>query len=241
MINTYYKNIISKMNSLMASQNDIMLKAAEVIDERLRQENILHLFGSGHSHLAAAECLYRAGCFAPCNVILPKELLLEGGAVAGTTAERQTGLAPGILKEYDVRKNDVLVIFSQSGINNVPIEMAEEARKMGVFVIGIGSKKHTETVEPRRADGTRLRDHCDIFIDNQGECGDACVDLNEDIHCGPTSTVIGAFIIQAILCEVGARMNKDGLRPPVYTSANLGSADYNKELIEKYRLRVKHL
>lgn len=119
--------------------------------------------------------------------------------------------------------------------------MAAEAGKRGVYVIGIGSKKHTDAVAARRADGTKLCDHCDIFIDNQGECGDACVQLSGDIHCGPTSTVMGAFIIQAILCEVAACMNNDGLRPPVYTSANLGTGDTNKELIEQYRYRVKHL
>jgi uncharacterized phosphosugar-binding protein len=237
----YFKQITGKLESIEASQTENMHKAACIIDERLRSGNILHLFGSGHSHLAAAECLYRAGCFAPCNVILPKQLLLDGGAVAGTLAERQSGLAAGILMDYDVRSNDILVIFSQSGINNVPVEMAAEARGMGVYVLGIGSQKHSDAVVPRTWDGRRLRDHCDIFIDNQGEPGDACVELLGGLHCGPTSTITGVFIIQSILCEVAFRMVKDGITPPVYISANLGNADNNRELIEKYRSRIKHL
>jgi uncharacterized phosphosugar-binding protein len=241
MIDRYYQNVISQLSNVVSSQKNLMTDAAKNIDERLRLGNILHLFGSGHSHLAAEDCLYRAGCFAPCNVILPKKLLLENGAVAGTMAERQSGIAEEILREYDVRANDVLVIFSQSGINNVPVEMAANARRLGIFVIGIGSQKHTNAVKSRSSDKAKLVDRCNIFIDNQCDVGDACIEITGNIHCGPTSTILGSFIIQAILCEVAERMTKDGLTPPVYVSANLGHSDDNHNLIEKYRMRIKHL
>jgi uncharacterized phosphosugar-binding protein len=241
MIDRYYQRVVSQLNDVVSSQKAMMMDAAKNIDERLRQGNILHLFGSGHSHLAAEDCLYRAGCFAPCNVILPKNLLLESGAVAGTMVERQSGITGKILREYEARENDVLVIFSQSGINNVPVEMAVSAHRLGLFVIGIGSQKHTNAVKPRSSDGTRLVDHCDIFIDNQCDVGDACIEIPDGVRCGPTSTILGSFIIQAILCEVAERMTKDGLTPPIYVSANLGHTDYNHTLVEKYRPRVKHL
>jgi uncharacterized phosphosugar-binding protein len=241
MIDVYYRNVVSQLESLMAGEKDFLIKAAEEIDRRLRNGSILHLFGSGHSHLAAEDCLYRAGCFAPCNVILPQELMPENGAVAQTLTERRSGLAPGILQKYDVRKDDVLVIFSQSGINNVPVEMAKCARKAGVYVIGVGSKKHTQTAKTRVDDGTKLFENCDLFIDNRCIFGDAVVEYAKGLFCGPTSTIMGSFIIQGILCEVAGRMAKDGLEPPVYVSANLDQKNRNGVLVEKYRPRVRHL
>ena len=62
------------------------------------------------------------------------------------------------------------------------------------------------------------------------------------MRSGPTSTVMGAAVLNAVFVEAAARLAADGVEPPVYRSANMpGAAEHNRELVERYRTRVKHL
>lgn len=45
-------------------------QAAEVVARSMMSGGILHIFGTGHSHLVAEEVLYRAGVLAPVDAIL---------------------------------------------------------------------------------------------------------------------------------------------------------------------------
>lgn len=57
------------------------------------------------------------------------------------------------------------------------------------------------------ADGLKLCDLCDIVIDNCGEPGDACLEIS-GVRCGPTSTVMGAALLQEIVCRVVALLQE---------------------------------
>jgi len=49
-------------------------------------------------------------------------------------------------------------------------------------------------------------------------------------------------VLNAVFVESAARLAADGAEPPVYRSANMpGAAERNRELVERYRARVKHL
>ena len=91
--------------------------------------------------------------------------------------------------------------------------------------------------------GKRLFEVCDLVIDNKGDIGDASVEipgLPEKI--GPTSTAVGAAIINAVVIEAVEKMLNDGFVPPVFMSANLdGGDEHNAEIFDKYKDNIFYM
>ena len=54
--------------------------------------------------------------------------------------ERQSGLASLILDRYDLNAGEPMIVFSVSGVNSVPVEVATESRSRGLPVIAITSR-----------------------------------------------------------------------------------------------------
>ena len=69
-----------------------------------------------------------------------------------------------------------------------------------------------------------------------GEPGDAAVAVQGfDIPVGPTSTITGAYIMNAITVAAVTWMLQNGIEPPVFKSANLdGSKEHNEKLRSRY-------
>jgi uncharacterized phosphosugar-binding protein len=118
--------------------------------------------------------------------------------------------------------------------------MALEAKRRGLFVIGLTSLAHSKAVPARHASGKRLFEVADLCLDNCGEEGDAAVAYaGWKGRVGPTSVVAGAFLMNRLLCSVVERYLSEGLPPPVYMSANLpGGDEHNRQLEERYRGRI---
>jgi uncharacterized phosphosugar-binding protein len=215
--------------------------AAAAIAAALRADRMLYIFGTGHSHMLAEEGHYRAGGLAPVCPVLASSLMLHEGAVASTQFERTSGVAAAVFARYAVQPGDVLIIFSNSGANAVPVEMALAAKEKGMVVIGVVALDYAATVKAG-ATGRKLADVADIVIDNHGVPGDALIEVGGGLRTGPASTVAGAFILNAVLTEVAAQLAQEGVAPPVYVSANMpGAAAHNAALIARYRARNPHL
>ncbi|MER3469229.1 MAG: hypothetical protein C4314_04605 [Thermoflexus sp.] len=79
-----------------------------------------------------------------------------------------------------------------------------------------------------------------MVLDTLGAPGDAAVPLGPGLAVGPTSTVVGAALLQAVMVEAAARLLARGIPPPVFRSGNLEGADaHNRALRERYRGRVQ--
>jgi uncharacterized phosphosugar-binding protein len=136
-----------------------------------------------------------------------------------------------------------MIIFSNSGVNYVPLQMASIARERGIPLIGIGSKAYSQYLAEKR-NCKSISEYCDVFIDNKGEIGDACIEISGlPQKIAPTSTVIGTFVLNLLLVESIAKLLKESnVVPPVFVSGNLpGGKEKNRELIEHYRRLVKML
>jgi uncharacterized phosphosugar-binding protein len=73
--------------------------------------------------------------------------------------------------------------------------------------------------------------------------GDAAVPINGlQQKVGPTSTVVGAAILNAMIAELVQRLVNGGMKtPPVFYSANIdGGDELNRTLYEKYRDNIKY-
>lgn len=237
-----YMRAVRDLLDVIANQEAAQVQAAAAaIASALRAGRLLYIFGTGHSHMLAEEGHYRAGGLAPVCPVLASSLMLHEGAVASTQLERTNGVAPAVLARYAVQPDDVMIIFSNSGANAVPVEMALVAKEQGMMVIGVVALDYAATVKAGPS-GRKLADVADIVIDNHGVPGDALIEVGDGLRTGPASTVAGAFILNAVLTEVAAQLAQEGAAPPVYVSANMpGAAAHNAALIAHYRARNPHL
>jgi len=200
--------------------------AAELIANSMLTGGTLHAFGTGHSHMLAEELFYRAGGLVAVKPILFSGLMLHDGARRSTEMERLPGLADVLLGDHPVAQGDVLLMASNSGGNVVCVELARAAQAAGVRVVAITSLAHATSPQARARGTTKLHEIADVVIDNGGVPGDAILTVAGSTEpVGPTSTVVGAAIVNAMVAEVVERMTRAGSPPALYRSANLAGGD----------------
>ncbi len=222
------------IQQLRSEQLGSIREAASMAAEVLRKDGLIHIFGTGHSHMLAEEGLYRAGGLAPVNAMLDPGLMLHEGATASTDMERLPGYSRIVAKKYDLQEGDLLIIVSNSGVNTVPVEMALLAKEGGLRVVAICSLAYSRAAKLKSGVPARLYEVADLTLDNLGEPG--------DLKVGPTSTVVGAALLNAVFVEAVSLLAADGAELPVYRSSNMpGAPEHNRHLVDRFRGRVRHL
>ena len=242
-ISTYYESVADILAKISKCELTNIEAAAELAANALAVDEIVFVAGSGHSHLIAEEGFYRAGGIAALQAILEPRLMLHDGAVASTAAERESGLAARVIADYPVTAGSTVVVVSNSGRNAYPIEMALESRARGAKVIAITSLAMARSVPSRHPSGKLLADVADVVIDNHVPIGDAVLELPLSAQkMGPTSTIAGAFIINAIMAEAVERAKRAGCTLDVYSSANgINPGEPVEKIAARWQGRIKGL
>ena len=230
----YLEKIIYNLNAIETEEADTLEKATRAVAEVIKNDGLIFTFGCGHSHLPGLDAFYRAGGLANVSPMLDTDLMLHNGAAKSSRMEKMSGIASEIFRRYTPSDKDIIFIFSASGKNTVPIEMAEAARKAGIKSIGISSMAYVQK-------GGKLHEHVDIAIDCKVPYGDACMDVGE-AKMGGLSTYAACFILNTCLINGAKLALKEGKIPPVYLSGNVeGGREHNITLEDLYLGRVKHL
>ncbi|MBT2216305.1 SIS domain-containing protein [Virgibacillus dakarensis] len=241
MIDHYFSKITDLLDVVEKDEHDAMYKAAQKVADAIQAGGVIHLFGCGHSHILTEEVYYRAGGLVPIHPILHEPLMLHEGAVRSSSFERKNDYAKLFMEEQDIREGDVMIVISTSGRNPVPVDVARMAKKQGAYVIGITSIAYSSSQASRHSSGDHLYDAVDLVINNHAPVGDALLSHDKvDVNFSPSSTVIGAAILNAIFAESIKLMAENGFTPPVFLSGNIEGADeHNQRLIDRYRERIK--
>lgn len=239
----YLERITVMIEQLQSEQLEPIREAAGMVVEVLRRDGLIHIFGTGHSHMLAEEGLNRAGGLAPVNAILESGLMLHEGAIAASRLERLPGYSQIVAEKYAFKEGDLLIVVSNSGVNAVPVEMAVLAKKAGLQVVAISSLSYSREADLKPEVPARLYEVADLVLDNLGQPGDAAVEVEGyGLKVGPTSTVLGAALLNAVFVEAASVLANEGMEPPVYRSSNMpGAAEHNRALTERFRGRVRHL
>ena len=234
-VNEYFDNLNELLRRTLDTQQPAMEEAARHIADRFRAGGMLYTFGTGHGHLLALEIFYRAGGMARVCPILDEKLMLHISAAGSSLEERDEKWVPILLEKYPIQKGDVLLAISNSGRNAVPVLLAKAARERGAFVIALTSMQHTSAVTARNKENLRLFEVADLVIDNGGVLGDAAIQAADGAMVGPTSTAVGAAILQAIVCRVKELSLTEGFEADFFRSSNVdGGDEWNEKLIERY-------
>lgn len=236
---TYYEEVMKLMDEIWETQFGIIKEAAGIFADKVRADKLIHVMGSGHSHMIAEELFVRAGGLANVNAWLDFNLIPTAGARKTCKLERLEGLAKIIWEEQKIDTDDVLVIISNSGRNSVPVETALLAKEKGICTIGITSMKHTKMTESRHSSGKRLYEVVDLVIDTCVPHGDGLLHFN-GVQGGPASTLAGVFIVNSIVAEALSILNEAGYELSVYGSQNVDGY-CNEDYYRRFKNRITHL
>ena len=238
----YFAELERLMAELRAAAGPSIEAAAEAIAGCIGDDGIVHVFGSGHSHMMAEEVFHRAGGLMAVNAMLDPNLTSFGTLNAGMV-ERTEGYAKVVLGSFGVRSGEVVIVVSNSGINPVPIELAIEARGLGATTIAVTSAAAYAGAASRHSSGRKLAEVADLVVDSRVPVGDAVVELEGlGSPVGAASTALGAALMNAIMVEATDRLLRAGRQPPVIVSMNVpGGDEQNRALTERYRSRLRLL
>ncbi len=239
MYRTYFRRLYDVIEEMVGSQGHNIELAAQWVAETITAGGIVHLFGSGHSHMVAEEVFHRAGSLLPLNPMLDQNLTFLGHLNA-TMLERTSGYGQVVVNSHDIRPGEVVIVISNSGVNPVPIEVAEAAKARGARTISITSVEHYRAAPSRVASGKRLGHVTDLTIDTHVPHGDALIAIpGLETPVGGVSSAVGIAIINAIIVETASLMMKSGVTPPVIPSMNVPGGDERMEaLVERYGDRL---
>jgi uncharacterized phosphosugar-binding protein len=241
-LDDYLQAISELQNRVLVGQHTKLLEVAARMAETTRKDLRVFLFGTGHSHLLAEEGFYRAGGLANVVPILVEHTMLHSLPNLGSRLERTPGLADLILDRYDPQPEEMLFIFSNSGVNQLPVEMALRARERGLFVVSVSSFEYARQA-PLSELGQRIDQSVDLALDNGGLPGDALLDLEGfPWRVAPSSTVTCALLWNGLVAETARLLIESGFEPPIFASFNVaGAAQHNQALLDKWRPRNIHL
>lgn len=231
----YLRRITGILERIENEEAQALDKAAEAVCDVICRDGIIHVFGCGHSHLAALDAFYRAGGLACVSPLLDEDLMLHDGGAKSSRMEKMPGIASEAFRRAGVdSKKDLLVVISASGKNVAPVEMLRTAKSAGVKTMAISSSRY-------KAHGGVLLEEADLPVDCLVPYGDAVIEVGES-RMGGLSTYASLFILNSVLIEGAKRVCDRGVKPPIYTSGNVeGGTAKNIALEERYFGRVKRL
>lgn len=195
--------------------------------------------GTGHSQAMVLETFYRAGGLACVRPITHPALFpLEGGS-ASTLLERVPGFGRLLVESAQPSDVDMAFVFSNSGTNPVPVEMAVALHEAGTTVVAVSSYEHMSR-SPARAQA-KLGDVADHLLDTAAPYGDAFVPT-DDGSTAALSSLAGVYLWNLLLARLARLAAVAGTSLPIWASANVsGGDDRNQALRARYGGRIPML
>jgi uncharacterized phosphosugar-binding protein len=240
------------LERIRTTQLDAIARAAEICTQSIAGDGLVHLFGTGHSRMFLEEMFPRHGSFPGFHPIVELSLTYHN-QVVGANGQRQAmflehveGLGRTILRNFVLAAPDSFIVYSNSGVNEVVVEVALEAKERSLPVIAVVSLDHCLQAKPHHRSGLRLPDIADVTIDNGAPAGDALVRVEGLADpVGPGSTIGAAAVTNALKCLVAEKLTAQGKPPIVLTSSHFIGAEASRQQFDAcyddYRRRVKRV
>lgn len=192
--------------------------AGALCGEAIASDRVVHLFGSGHSRMPVEEMFPRYGSFP--GFVPHVELSLTNYAeVTGSNGlrqvlmlERMEGFGSLIAEEARIAPEDVVIVFSVSGTNAVPLEFAETARETGAGVVAVTNL--LSHVPNRRS----IADVAHVVVDLGVPPGDAVTRVSGwSAPIGPLSTFSYVCAVNLLRIRTAEYLSEREIVLPVIT------------------------
>jgi uncharacterized phosphosugar-binding protein len=242
-------NARNVMTQIEETQMDNIREAAQAMASSIEAGRWVHTFGCGHATIPIEEMYPRIGGFVGFHPMIELPLTFftritgEMGVHQFVFLERVEGYGTEIMKGYNFDPRDTMWVFSHSGINNVNIDVALDAKKKGMKVIAFGSAAAAMGKQTRHSSGKNIFDIADIVVDSCAPLEDATVPVKDHPDkLGPVSTM--AFItcvwmtvmtVAEILVEKGFKLH---IHPSHNVPGNSGAKERLEEALAVYKERI---
>jgi uncharacterized phosphosugar-binding protein len=221
-------------------------RAASLMADSVAAGGLVNLFGSGHSVLPVMDIFPRYGSYPAFRPLVDARLswftvLGSGGVTELLWLERTEGYIVNFLRNYPMRSEDTMVVFSHGGLNAAPVEAALYAKDVGCAVVAVTSVANVAVNAPRHSSGKRLADIADVVIDNCVEPQDAMISIDGwSAPVAAGSTLAAVAISMALTAELAQQLGKRGISMPVFVSPNVPGIppDNNETVFAEYRRRT---
>jgi len=245
----WLENARGIMTRIEETQMDNIHRAAEMMADTIDCKRWVHTFGCGHATLPIEEMYPRIGGFVGFHPMIELPLTFftritgEMGVRQFVFLERVEGYGVEIMKGYDFDSRDIMWLFSHSGINNVNIDVALEARKKGMKVIVFGSSSAAAGRKSRHSSGKTIFDLADLVVDTCAPLEDASVPLKDHPDkVGPVSTMAFITCVWMTITTVAEILAERGVKLYIHPSHNVpgneGARERLDEALDEYKRRI---
>jgi len=245
----WLNNARDVMSHIEETQMENIQAAAKAMADTIEAGRWVHTFGCGHATIPVEEMYPRIGGFVGFHPIIELPLTFftritgEMGVHQFVFLERVEGYGVEIMKGYTFDSRDTMWLFSHTGINNVNIDVALEAKKRGMKVIAYGSAAAAKGKTSRHSTGKTIFDVADIVVDSCAPIVDASVDLkNHQDKVGPVSTMAFVTCVWMTVTTVAEILADRGVKLYIHPSHNVPGDSTAKqrldEALAEYKRRV---
>jgi uncharacterized phosphosugar-binding protein len=224
-------------------------QASQRFAKTIQSGRLVHVFGTGHSRMAVEEMFPRYGSYPGFHPIVELSMTFHN-PVVGANGQRQAmflenvqGFGPVLWRNFVTSPDDCLLAISTSGCNAVTIDVALEAKRLGMFVVAMTSLPHAKVSTSKHISGIKLFEFADLVLDQHAPAGDSAVWIeNLDTPVAPISSVSGCAVINLVKAETARLLTEAGAAPLVLTAAcHLGperAAELFDATYDDYRKRI---
>ena len=234
----YLDEIQKLMAEVAQAEEENVRTVAAIMGQSILDKKSTYVYGAGHASIITMEMFYRAGGLMTVNPIFGAETSLDVTPISHTSRmERLNGYGKIVAQKVKFSPGDILLVHSVSGRNPAAIDVALTAKQAGAITVAITSVAYSQSVTSRHDSGKRLFEVCDYVLDNHGVPGDALCKIEGLAQAmAPSSTVIGAALVNALVVETVRFLKERGVEyPPIFYSANLdGGDERNRDLFQEY-------
>jgi len=245
----WLSNSRAVMDRIEQTQLSNIRQAAEAMADSIAAGRWVHTFGCGHATIPVEEMYPRIGGFVGFHPMVELPLTFftrivgEMGVHQFVFLERVEGYGVQIMKGYNFDNRDCMWLFSHSGINNVNIDVALEAKKIGMKVIAYGSAAAVKGKQTRHSSGKTIFEIADIVVDSCAPIEDASVTLkNHGDKVGPVSTMAFITCVWMTVCTVAEILAERGVKLYIHPSHNVPGDTTARERLDEalaeYKRRI---
>jgi uncharacterized phosphosugar-binding protein len=236
----WLENARNIMQRIEDTQMDNITRAATIMADSIEAGRWVHTFGCGHATIPVEEMYPRIGGFVGFHPMVELPLTFftritgEMGVHQFVFLERVEGYGVEIMKGYNFDPRDTMWVFSHTGINNVNIDVALEAKKKGMKVIAYGSASESRGKQTRHSSGKNIFDIADLVVDSCAPLVDASVPLKDhQDKVGPVSTLAFITCVWMTVTTVAEILADRGVKLYIHPSHNVPGDTTAKTRLEE--------
>lgn len=235
-LDAYQKRVDELFTQIKETQRDNIIQAGKMIAETIDQGGNIYLSGICHS---IEMDLYDRGGGPYFYRTFHYKLDVQSNARERDRSDLDLdmeGLGAYVLKASTIRPGDILFVGSVSGRTKSVVDLAYEAKKMGIKVIAMSSMSYAKEVDAVHSSGKKLYEMVDLTLDNCAPAAEAMLEVEGiEANFAAASGLASSYILWSVTAVALEELQKQGKTPLLLKSANYpGGPEYNDTVVRPH-------